>query len=117
MHGLRVDLQCLLKVAGSHPLLLDEGAEDGELDHMTQVEMSLPGLKIQLHLNLLQLDIAEELALRWRFANQVVDRVDETDQRLVIRDADVQTLPVGTNQRDTLPRVPAVLLAVRLDGH
>ena len=117
MHGLRVDLQCLLKVAGSHPLLLDEGAEDGELDHMTQVEMSLPGLKIQLHLNLLQLDIAEELALRWRFANQVVDRVDETDQRLVIRDADVQTFPIGTNQRNTLPRVPAVLLAVRLDGH
>ena len=117
MHGLRVDLQCLLKVAGSHPLLLDEGAEDGELDHVAQVEVSLPGLKIQLHLNLLHLDVSEELALRRRLANQVVDRVDEADHRLVIRDADVQSLPIGANQRNTLPRVPAVLLAVRLDGH
>ena len=84
---------------------------------MAQVEVSLPGLKIQLHLNLLHLDIAKELALRRRLTNQVVDRVDEADHRLVIRDADVQSLPIGPNQRDTLPRVPAVLLAVRLDGH
>ena len=117
VHGLRVDLQCLLKVARSHPLLFDEGSEDRELDHMAQVKMSLPGLKIQLHLNLLHLEVAQELTISWRLANQVVDCMHEADHRLFICDADVQSLAISTNQRNTLPRVPAVLLAVRLDGH
>ena len=78
-------------------MLLDEGAEDGELDHVAEVEMSLSGLKIQLHLNLLHLDVAEKLALGRRLANKVVNRVDEADHRLNIRDADIQSFPIGAN--------------------
>ena len=49
------------------------------------MELSLSGFIIQLHFHLLHLKVAEELALGWGLANEVIDRMNEADYRLVIR--------------------------------
>ena len=79
MVSLRVNLQRALKLPCSHPLLLYERAEDGKLYHVAQVELRCPCLKVQFHSNLLHLEVAEELALGCRLADQCVDGVNEAD--------------------------------------
>ena len=79
----------MLKIARCHSLFFDQGAEDGQLDYVAEMKLSLPGFEIQLHFNLLHLEVAKELALGRRLADKVVGRVQEADHRLFISDRDV----------------------------
>ena len=108
--GLGVDLEGALQVEGGHLLLLNQSAENGQLDHVAQVELRVPRLALQLELDLAQLEVAQKAALgRW-LADEVVGDVEEADRLVVVVDGQVERLAVAAHERDALPRVPALLL-------
>ena len=108
--GLGVDLEGALQFEGGHLLLLNQSAENGQLDHVAQVELRVPRLALQLELDLAQLEVAQKAALgRW-LADEVVGDVEEADRLVVVVDGQVERLSVAAHERDALPRVPALLL-------
>ena len=108
--GLGVDLEGALQFEGGHLLLLNQSAENGQLDHVAQVELRVPRLALQLELDLAQLEVAQKAALgRW-LADEVVGDVEEADRLVVVVDGQVERLAVAAHERDALPRVPALLL-------
>ena len=97
MVGLVVCLERPLQLTCRHPLFLKERAEDRELEHVTKVQLCLPSLEVELHTDLLHLDVTKEFALLRRLAYKFVHGMDEADHLIVIVYRYIQGLAISTN--------------------